>query len=472
MDSRKLFILLIIVAFCEIHEEDDVWVLNEDNFKEAFATQAEILVEFYAPWCGHCKKLAPEYAKAAKRLKDRSPPIHIAKIDGTVSTNLTEKYKVDGYPTLKYFLGASPIDFTGSKTEDGIVNWILKKTGNSLTNIPDLATLNSKIAKSKVSVVLFTSQNSKEHSLFTIVSKSVDDPSFYICSDPLALEYFKVTSPAVVIFKQFDDKRVDYKGIFSTQEIISFVEKNKRPWVVQYDENLDEIIFGKNIPCLVGLRHESEGKEFDKMLKKISRQLEGKILFAYTDISTEENRKLAGNFGLIGKKQPAALLLDPAGDTRYFLPGNVTEESIKLFLKNWKAKKLEPLLKSEVISSKTHEKHVRIVVAKNFEEIVLDSEKDVLIEFYAPWCKHCKELAPKYETLATKLRHIDTLVIAKIDATANEVKGFKPKGYPTIKFFSAKNKKGVDYAGELEIDSLLEFIKAKATHKFNLKEEL
>lgn len=472
MPSRMLFFLLLTGITAEVLEEDDVWVLTQENFKEALSMQSDLLIEFYAPWCGHCKKLAPEYSKAAKRLKNHDPPIHIAKLDADANKNLTEKYDISSYPTLKYFMSSTPVDFSGSKTEDGIVNWVLKKTGNSLSVASQLAKLNEKISKNKVTVVLFAEVNSREHSLFTIVSKSVDDPTFVVCPDEKAWEFYKVSAPAVVIFKQFDDKRVDFSGVFSSKEIINFVEKNKKPWVVKYDENLDEVIFGKNVPCLVVLRHESQAKEFDKILKKISRQLEGKVLVAYLDISTEENRKLAGNFGLIGKRQPMGLLLDPVSDTRYLLENVITEETLKQFLLDWKAKKLEPLLKSENISSKTHEKHVRIVVAKNFEEIIMDNTKDVLVELYAPWCNHCKELAPKYENLALKTRHIDTLVIAKMDATANEIKGLKVRSYPTIKFFPADNKKGIDYKGELEAEELFKFVKARATHKFELNLDL
>ena len=65
----------------QIPEESSVLVLSEDNFQEALATNAGgFLVEFYAPWCGHCKTLAPEYAKAAKELAAGSPPVRIGKV--------------------------------------------------------------------------------------------------------------------------------------------------------------------------------------------------------------------------------------------------------------------------------------------------------------------------------------------------------------------------------------------------------
>ena len=62
-----------------------------------------------------------------------------------------------------------------------------------------------------------------------------------------------------------------------------------------------------------------------------------------------------------------------------------------------------------------------MLVAKNFDEIVNDETKDVLIEFYAPWCGHCKNLAPVYDEVAAYLKDESDIVIAKMDATANDV---------------------------------------------------
>jgi len=105
---------------------------------------------------------------------------------------------------------------------------------------------------------------------------------------------------------------------------------------------------------------------------------------------------------------------------------------------------------------------------------VQDPSKDVLIEFYAPWCGHCKQLAPIWEELATELKTVPDLVIAKMDATANEVDGIEIRGYPTLKWFPKDNKAGSDYDGERKLEDFKAWLKehssAYKTHLENKSE--
>lgn len=103
----------------EVKEENGVWVLNDENFDNFVADKDTVLLEFYAPWCGHCKQFAPEYEKIASTLKDNDPPIAVAKIDATSASMLASKFDVSGYPTIKILKKGQAVDYDGSRTQEG-----------------------------------------------------------------------------------------------------------------------------------------------------------------------------------------------------------------------------------------------------------------------------------------------------------------------------------------------------------------
>lgn len=83
--------------------DSNVVTLTTDTFDEYVKEHDLVLAEFYAPWCGHCKALAPKYEEAATELKGKNIPL--VKVDCTAEEDLCRTYEVDGYPTLKVFRG-------------------------------------------------------------------------------------------------------------------------------------------------------------------------------------------------------------------------------------------------------------------------------------------------------------------------------------------------------------------------------
>ncbi len=97
-------------------KDDDVVVLGADNFTEFVKTNPYVLVEFYAPWCGHCQSLAPESASAASILKGDVP---LAKVDATVHAELAKAFGVQSYPTILFFIDGVPKRYTGERARYG-----------------------------------------------------------------------------------------------------------------------------------------------------------------------------------------------------------------------------------------------------------------------------------------------------------------------------------------------------------------
>jgi len=102
---------------------------------------------------------------------------------------------------------------------------------------------------------------------------------------------------------------------------------------------------------------------------------------------------------------------------------------------------------------------VKTLVGKSFNDIVMDNGKDVMVEFYAPWCGHCKSLAPKYDKVGEEFEEDANIVIAKMDATENDAPGVDIKGFPTLIFYPAGQKAApMTYDGDRSEEAITAFI--------------
>ncbi|XP_010921537.1 protein disulfide-isomerase like 2-1 isoform X1 [Elaeis guineensis] len=104
-----------------------------------------------------------------------------------------------------------------------------------------------------------------------------------------------------------------------------------------------------------------------------------------------------------------------------------------------------------------------VLTPENFNQVVLDETKNVLVEFYAPWCTHCKLLAPTYEKVATAYKLEEDVVIANLDADRYKdlAEKYEVNGYPKIKFFPKSNKAGEAYKSGRDLDDFINFINEK-----------
>lgn len=468
--SVHAFCLLLFViglnADSDFKTEDEVLVLTKPDFKKAIESIEFVLVEFYAPWCGHCKQLAPEYAKAAKQLLEEGSAIKLAKVDATEETELAEEFGVRGYPTLKFFKNGKPSDYGGGRTAEFIVSWLKKKTGPPAK---ELATVEEyEVFKTNSTVAIighFKDESSDLARKFFAVAGSVDDHPFAIVKDDKLLTELNIADEKITLFKKFDEGHVDYTGDVSEEALKSFVFVQSLPLVVEFNHETATKIFGGEIKSHFLLFLSKKEGHFEKYLEnaqKVAKDYRDKVLFVTINTDEEDHVRILEFFGMKKEDVPSARAIKLEEDMAKYKPPSedLSEESIKKFVADFVEGKLKQHYLSQELPSDWDAQPVKTLVASNFEEIVMDASKDVLVEFYAPWCGHCKQLAPIYDQLGEKFKEREDVVIAKIDATANELENTKISSFPTITFYPKDKTKVVEYNGERTLEGLSKFIES------------
>ncbi|OQR92802.1 protein disulfide-isomerase [Achlya hypogyna] len=475
-----LMLLGVAAVRGAIEEEDDVLVLTDDNFEDAIKSHESLLVEFYAPWCGHCKSLAPEYAKAAKALKEHEPPLRLAKMDATAHTKYSEKYGVNGFPTLKFFKGdldASAVKaYDAGRTADDIEKWVVKKSGPAVKVIESAADLTKLTEANDVVVIAhIDAATGNKKDLLEKVADSEDIAVVVATTD--ASIHADLESGGVVLLKKFDDKKAVYNGEFTKAGISAFIKEHHKPLVMTFSQEKASQIFGGDVDVHL-LVFSDESKDYhETVLESVTEaaaDTKGKILHVVIPFSES---RIVEYFGLKEADLPSLVLVNMGGGMKKYpypikadeLTEKLSGAELKAFESKYLAGDLKPTLKSAEPFDDSEEA-VKVISGKEFDSRVMDTDKDVLLEFYAPWCGHCKSLAPKYEELAEAFSEVDSIVIAKMDATENEIDHPKVdvKGFPTIIFFPANDKANpITYEGAREVEGFTDFLKKNAK-KFSL----
>ncbi|KAJ3151380.1 protein disulfide-isomerase precursor [Irineochytrium annulatum] len=457
--------LVQVVKAEEAKENSDVVTLTNKSFEKFVDSEPLSLVEFYAP-------LAPEYEVAATSLLDQK--IKIAKVDCTVETDVCQKYDVRGYPTLKVFRKGKAAEFKGQRKADSIISY-MKKVKFNRQALPALSELKAKkiddFTKSDKVVVIgyFSDKISKKFKAFEAVANALrDDYVFGYTNDKVD----DAKSPSVILFKSFDEGKNVFSGKWTEDALTEFVKVNAVPLIDDIGpENYQEYVSAGLPIGYLFVDGPEQRKEIGDLVESVAKKAKGKISFVYIDAvkfgTHAKNLNLEAKFPAFAIQEPESQMKYPFDQEK-----KMTTKALGDFVTAYLAGEIKPSLKSEA-EPESNDEPVKVVVGTTYNAIVNDKKKDVFLEVYAPWCGHCKKLAPIWDELATLLKDNKNIVIAKMDGTENDLPqgtGYTVAGFPTLKLIKAKNNEVVDFtANERTLEVLLDFLKENATHGKDIK---
>lgn len=463
-----------------------VLTLDHSNFADTISKHDFIVVEFYAPWCGHCKKLAPEYEKAASILSSHDPPVALAKVDANEEKNkgLASDYDVKGFPTIKILRDGGKIvqEYKGPRDAEGIVAYLKKQSGPASAEIKSTEDAASLTEGNKIVVVgVFPEFSGEKFNNFSALAQKLrSDYEFghTLNAKLLPRGESSVSGPIVRLFKPFDELIVDFQD-FNLDDLEKFIEEASIPIVTLFDKDPSNHPFvikffnSANSKAMLFLNFSSELVDtFKSKYHDVAKQYKGKgISFLIGDL--EASHGAFQYFGL--KDDQVPLIVIQTNDGQKYLKPNLEPDHIESWVKEFKDGNVQPYKKSQPIPE-VNDEPVKVVVSESLQDIVFDSGKNVLIEFYAPWCGHCKKLAPILDEVAVSFESDAEVVIAKLDATENDIpqETFEVKGYPTLYFKSASGKIS-QYNGGRTKEDIIDFIQQnrdKPTQNSSGKEDL
>lgn len=457
------FYYLIFLTLSTINE------MNDGNHESIISNYDYVLVYFYVPWCNPCHRVTQEFEKASLRIKSLDQSITLVKVNAAENSLLKQKFNIIEYPTFKFFAVGVELPYKGGDTEDEIFKWMRFRAYSSTKQLNSLQELEELQSNNEV-LIVYIGQKDESFKIFDKITKTYDHLNFaHYFLDPERED--NKLNEVVVIKNEF--KALYKPEKFSFIELRAFIERNQKGIILPLDKYHAYKIFNENKPGLVLLLDDSPKSDqaLANLKTVLSENLETKSEFIayFGNYDQEYSRTFMKLFDINKEDLPQIRIVSPRKNSKNvdkFEPPNLallTSGYISLFCELFQAGSLKKLLKSQPIPLNNNNK-VKELVGKNFESIVYDDKKDVLVNFYARWCHHCQFFERTFNELADKISYNENILLVKIDASENEVDEIEIKTYPTIKFFPANSKKiPIDYNGNRDFQNLLGFLKTHSS---------
>ncbi|KAK7202335.1 protein disulfide isomerase 2 [Novymonas esmeraldas] len=455
--KRSLLVLAVCAVFLCVASAE-VQQATKANFDKIVSGDLT-MVKFYAPWCGHCKTLAPEYIKAAEMLEGIAT---LAEVDCTKEESLAQKYEIKGFPTLFIFRnGEKAEDYSGPRTAAAISAYIKAQVGPSTKTVTTSEELEQIKAEELPTCVVKTSSETSEMAseMKKIAGALRSQMNFVIVTDAAISPEDAMES--IVVYRKGTEREA-YNGptpitpaavtdFLATATLEFFGELGQHSFQKYMEAN-------KAKPLGWVFVDKDTDPELRAALVGVAEKYRSKVLLTYID--GDQYRPVSRQLGFPEGVAFPAFVIDHER-RHHVMPHDspATLDSITEFVEKYIKGETKQVMMSDPTPATETVSGLTTVVGETFTKYT-DGSQNVLLLFYAPWCGHCQKLHPDYEKVAKELE-AENVIIAKFDATTNDFdrEKFKVEGFPTMYFIPA-GKTPITYDGDRTADAMKAFVKA------------
>ncbi|CAD7932435.1 unnamed protein product [Amoebophrya sp. A25] len=230
--KRLAVAALAVASGARGQEVESVLQMTKENADSIFASEDFVLVKFYAPWCGHCKAMAADYQRAAATAKAEDLPVVLAEVDATVQSELASKFKVEGYPTLYWFVKGAKTEYTGPRDAEGIIAWLKDNMGPAVKTYSS-SEIGDLIKNRKWSTNLVVGEGDES------LQKKLNDVALNTTHVSIAFVETSA-SPSITVYKGTEET-ASYSGDYEVENIDAWLKTARVPAFGQINEDNFEI---------------------------------------------------------------------------------------------------------------------------------------------------------------------------------------------------------------------------------------
>ncbi|XP_040001067.1 protein disulfide-isomerase [Xiphias gladius] len=459
-------------------ERDGVLQLKKGNFNRALRKYKQLLVYFYAPLSGQGHRVSAAFEGAAAELQESE--VKLAVVDVAEEKDLAKDLNATSPPTIRLYLAGdkhNPILCPVPQSSASILTWLKRRAGSAADLITDLS---QSEASEELTVVGFFKELDHEYvQVFYTAAIDLPDVSFAVTQTSEVISKYGLTHDVVLLLKK--SKLIQaYKMMPQTskEELIIFITVYQMDPVTEYTgETATHILTSPvlNHALLFVNKSSADFKEIYSAFKSAAEPFRLKILFVWVNVDEPRNGRLMEYFRVRDLEAPLIRMVNLTDHVTYHLPSDTLDvETIKKFCQSYLDGKAKPKMQSELIPEGWDKKPVKELVGMTLEKVAFNPNKTVFVLFYLPYSQESRALFPLWEELAEALQEREDVVVARIDASANDINMSMQGTYPSLCLFPALYaERVVVYTGKRKLKDLVRFMdkEMEKAKKYRVKED-
>ena len=468
MNLKQILVLLTFLSTIHVKEnytmEGNIHELDTSNTKPFLNENKYALIYGYIPSCDSCKKVDNFIQDFSAQVNNLG--VKVGRIDLSKNTDVVKTLRATYLPYISLFINGVVKLYQGNLDQESVYKWV-----SQLVNIePKIETITTKedyknfMASQFIVGMKYPENDMKAEGVLEAFSKIYHNVKFCKITGEAANEI--ESKYEFLMVRKYDDGDKTLSGEQMPDLVMmqQFFELFKRPYIVKLDAAILDEINSSRTPTIIIFDKDYDTQAI-KNLQTDAFKYRQRALLVMSNMEEAGADTMISLFDVTEENLPVIGIMDfKGGKLRKFRSTDLSVDGIKTFLDSYLKDSLKEYIKSESVQGT--QQAIKKVVLDNFDSIVKDKTKHVLLGIYNDSCSYCSEMHEAFEKAQKELKKgNEDIVFAKLNIDKNDIE-IQLKGLPSIYLYKKNEKENpIEYPLIRDWEVILDWIEREIDRK-------